>query len=135
MDDLDRRLMRSAHTAQQHASTRIHTLNQRLRMLHPMAQLKREQQCLNELTARLKRSWQSSFERRHARLNTLDVAIGALGPQAAMERGYAIVRRQTDDRVVRSPNDVRVGEDIEILLREGAVDAAVTGKRPSEDQT
>jgi exodeoxyribonuclease VII large subunit len=135
MDDLDRRLMRSARSAHQHAVTRIHTLNQRLRMLHPMAQLKREQQSLNDLTARLARSWQSTFERCRARLNTLDVAIDALGPQAAMERGYAIVRRRTDDRVVRILNDVRVGDDIEILLREGAVDAAVTGKRASEDQS
>jgi len=49
--------------------------------------------------------------------------LAALAPQATLERGYAIVR--SGDRVVRSPAEVTSGEQIDVLVAEGAFGATV----------
>ncbi len=58
--------------------------------------------------------------------------LAALGPLAVLERGYAIVRREADGVVVRSPAQVPVGEAVGISIAEGDVLAQVTRHRQSE---
>jgi len=54
-----------------------------------------------------------------AALAAAAAGLAALGPQATLDRGYAIVRRLVDDRVVRSPEDVDVGTDLRVTVAEG----------------
>jgi exodeoxyribonuclease VII large subunit len=52
-------------------------------------------------------------------------ALGALGPEATLERGYAIVRRSRDGRIVRDPVETPPGEGLAIRLARGEVGATV----------
>jgi exodeoxyribonuclease VII large subunit len=52
-------------------------------------------------------------------------ALAALGPQATLERGYAIVRRARDDRIVRDPVEAPSGERLAIRVARGEVAATV----------
>jgi exodeoxyribonuclease VII large subunit len=52
-------------------------------------------------------------------------ALGALGPEATLERGYAIVRRRRDGRIVRDPAETGAGEGLAIRLARGEVAATV----------
>ena len=42
-----------------------------------------------------------------------------LGPQATLERGYGIVRRATDDAIVRDPAEVSGGSRLRIRVARG----------------
>jgi exodeoxyribonuclease VII large subunit len=54
-------------------------------------------------------------------------ALAALGPEATLERGYAIVRRARDSRIVRDPAETAPGEGLAIRLARGEIGATVDG--------
>jgi len=56
---------------------------------------------------------------RRAALNQAAAALTVLGPQATLERGYGIVRRSTDDAIVRDPAEVRAGSRLRIRVARG----------------
>ena len=64
-------------------------------------------------------------EARAARLGRAGAALTALGPQATLERGYAIVRRRADARILRDPSDARPGTALAIRLAQGDLAATV----------
>jgi exodeoxyribonuclease VII large subunit len=56
-------------------------------------------------------------------------ALTALGPAATLERGYAIVRRRRDGRIVRDPAEAPGGERLAIRVARGDVAATVDPAR------
>jgi exodeoxyribonuclease VII large subunit len=60
-----------------------------------------------------------------ARVDLAMRALNTVSPLATLERGYAIVMRSADGRLLRSSSQVRAGEDIEARLSEGRVIARV----------
>jgi exodeoxyribonuclease VII large subunit len=72
---------------------------------------------------RLRRAPLLSVERRRARLTTVRAQLDALSPQATLGRGYAIVRKGAD--VVRAANEVKGGDEISVLVADGAFGARV----------
>jgi len=54
-----------------------------------------------------------------ADLATAAAGLGALGPGATLERGYAIVRRVADGRVIRDPGDAASGTALAIRVARG----------------
>jgi exodeoxyribonuclease VII large subunit len=58
--------------------------------------------------------------------STLEAAASALAvldPQATLERGYAIVRRAVDERILRTPDDAPAGTGLAIRLAGGELPA------------
>jgi len=51
--------------------------------------------------------------------------LDALSPLAVLARGYALVRRADDGRIVRSTRDVRVADRLDVRLAEGHLAAVV----------
>jgi exodeoxyribonuclease VII large subunit len=58
-------------------------------------------------------------------------SLRALGPQATLDRGYAIVRRETDGLVVREPNEAPVGARLAIRIARGDLAARVEATEPA----
>jgi exodeoxyribonuclease VII large subunit len=56
---------------------------------------------------------------RRAALAEAGAALSVLGPQATLERGYGIVRRSTDDAIVRDPAEVNAGSRLRIRVARG----------------
>ena len=54
-----------------------------------------------------------------AELATAAAGLGALGPGATLERGYAIVRRVADGRVIRDPGEAASGTALAIRVARG----------------
>ena len=69
------------------------------------------------------------LEARAARLGRAGAALAALGPQATLERGYAIVRRRSDARILRDPADAPSGTGLAIRLAQGDLAATVDPER------
>jgi exodeoxyribonuclease VII large subunit len=56
---------------------------------------------------------------RRAALAEAGAALAVLGPQATLERGYGIVRRTSDDAIVRDPAEVSGGSRLRIRVARG----------------
>ena len=83
------------------------------------------------LRSRLDRCMQYALETRRAQIRSLQRALAAVGPQQTLDRGYAIVSRQRDGKVLRDAAQVEPGEPIEARLARGRLEGTVTGRRPS----
>lgn len=56
-------------------------------------------------------------------LGSAAAALAVLGPQATLDRGYAIVRRADDDRIVRDPIDAAPGTRLALRVAKGELPA------------
>jgi exodeoxyribonuclease VII large subunit len=54
--------------------------------------------------------------------------LETLSPLAVLSRGYALVWDATERRLLRSPDDVNVGDALRIRLHGGRLGATVTAK-------
>jgi exodeoxyribonuclease VII large subunit len=51
----------------------------------------------------------------------------ALNPEGVLARGYAIVTRKADGRVVMEPSALSLGDDLHVRVRDGEFEARVSG--------
>lgn len=66
------------------------------------------------------------LDRARRRLAENVARLDALSPLAVLARGYALVRRERDGRIVRGAAELRVGDDLDLRLGEGHAGARVT---------
>jgi len=62
---------------------------------------------------------------RRVALERSSAGLAALGPQATLNRGYAIVRRRSDEAILRDPAEAPAGERLSVRLAKGEVAATV----------
>jgi exodeoxyribonuclease VII large subunit len=67
---------------------------------------------------------------RRAALAEAGAALTVLGPQATLERGYGIVRRASDDSIVRDPAEVSGGSRLRIRVARGEFPATAGDRNP-----
>ncbi len=81
---------------------------------------------LRLLETRLRGAVASLLDRRQLLLERLDAALAGKDPEAPLRRGYALLR-DAGGRPVVSAAALRAGDAIAVRLRDGRVDAVVTG--------
>jgi exodeoxyribonuclease VII large subunit len=67
---------------------------------------------------------------RHERFNGLSSRLSALNPEATLARGYAVVRRTDDGRLVSRVGQVAPGDRLSVQVSDGEFDSVVQ----SEDE-
>ena len=82
---------------------------------------------LDELAARAPRAAEGRLQRASAGLAAATASLAALGPGATLERGYAIVRREHDDVILRDPADAPAGTSLRVTLAGGTLAATSDG--------
>lgn len=105
----------------------------RSELLHhsPKAHLREAKAELRQLTGRLAPAALRAVQRRRDGLGERAGKLHALSPLAVLGRGYAIA--QTQGRVIRSAEQVHVGDRLEVRLdRDDVVEATVTATRPGK---
>lgn len=112
-----------------HEASRLALLHHRLRQQAPLPRLARHRLALDHLQGRLAQAMQSGLKDRQARLHALGQTLDAVSPLATLSRGYAIVQRADDGRLVRRHADVAPGERITARLGEGRLLATVEETR------
>jgi exodeoxyribonuclease VII large subunit len=90
------------------------------RILKARASLAKLDDALCGLGERLPRSAEAAFAKQVARLE-------ALSPLASLSRGYAVVKRLPDGRILRRAADAPEGTDVDITLADGSLRCRVTG--------
>lgn len=96
-------------------------LNARLLAADPEQRLHQARRALDGLNQRLDQCMHARLHESRARLERALLALDARSPLATLARGYAIVTRETDDALVREPEQLAPGEQLDIHLMAGEV--------------
>jgi exodeoxyribonuclease VII large subunit len=112
---------------------RLARLGQVLRARSPQARVAlartREARARAAATAAIRRRLDGG----RRRLGVWAARLDALSPLAVLGRGYSIVRREEDGRIVRAASDVAVGDRLDLQLALGRLVAKVTSRDLDED--
>lgn len=146
-----RRLRRAMAARLVHAQARGARAADAVALLAPASRLAGWRQRLQALAHVLRRGGEATLARR-ARLEALDAALAAsvgrsvtaararlaeraarleaLSPLAVLSRGYALVRRARDGRIVRSAEQLERGERLAVRVAQAELEAVVEAVRP-----
>ncbi len=102
---------------------RLTELQRALRLLSPAAQVGHMRAALGDLRTRLNIALRQTLALRREQLNSQMAQLALLGPDATLARGYAIVRRGVDGRIVRVVADAAPGEALRVRVADGEFDA------------
>lgn len=89
----------------------------------PQRQIELHRLRLDELTERQRRSIAAHLDRLGERVRSRQAALTAASPQSILSRGYAIVTRATDGKVIRQPDDAPPPTLLNIRLKDGHLTA------------
>jgi len=62
-------------------------------------------------------------------LNGLTQKIAALSPSATIARGYSVIQKTSDGKIINSVKDVSIGENLVITVTDGIIDAETVGSK------
>ena len=87
-----------------------------------------KRQRVDEVSRLLHPAFRGSLKLKGARLGGLSLQLGSLSPLQTLQRGYAIVRRARDGRLVQRTGQASAGEGIRVQVSDGSFDAQIAGK-------
>ena len=93
--------------------------------LNPHYQLERLQQRLDDTSALLQARIQYILSLHHERLRGIVLRLHSLSPLLTIARGYAVVRRDADQTIVTSMQQVQTGDQLTIQVTDGHIHAIV----------
>lgn len=121
LDDCTARLTRVISRNMEHWREQLQWRRERLCSATPLNQIR----FLNE---KLKQSYDNLLNSKRIRLNQnksklqeLTARLRALSPHAILERGYSITRTSPGAKVVRDPEQVGIGQELEVMVAKGAL--------------
>jgi exodeoxyribonuclease VII large subunit len=119
LDELEMRLLQAQRNEIRHKRARIETLQALLERHSPVVRLHQLQQVQRELARRLQQAMQLRLKQLQQRLAAQAHTLETVSPLATLSRGYAIVSRAEDDRIVRRTDQVQVGDRLRTRLHQG----------------
>jgi exodeoxyribonuclease VII large subunit len=125
LDALVARLTRAAHQTSVTRRARLSTVHARLRQRDPSQMLAAHRATYRQLSQRLQHASARLLVQQRSRLGNILRALEAVGPVATLDRGYAIVTRARDGKLVRAARQVRIGEEIDTRLAHGRLRSTI----------
>lgn len=107
---------------------RFDATHERLLRLHPAARLHSNRQHVDDLLRRATAQITYRLGMHRARLEGTRAHLHALSPQATLKRGYAIVRRSDDGRVITEAARAAPGDALTLTLHDGTLAVEVRGE-------
>ena len=96
-----------------------------LQRASPRSLIDSRRQQLDDLTERLQIRMQHSISLRSERLRGVALQLHSLSPLLTIARGYAVVRRDADEGVVASVQQVQAGDALTIQVQDGYIPVEV----------
>ena len=125
------RMMRALWTSLEKAEDRLGHLQHALSARRMYSLSRDSRQRLDYLSQRLEGAEAGRLNRHKSRLELLAGRLGAVGPQETLLRGYAIAL--SGKGLIVKTEDVRPGEDIELILSQGRLYCRVLECRNDEE--
>lgn len=97
----------------------LDSVNRRLILSSPVARIAAIRRRLQEVKERNSMHLHHSLELRQARVSALSSRLKVLNPNQILERGYAIVSRTADGRVITNTQEIAPGEALQVRVKDG----------------
>lgn len=133
LDDLEQRMRLALHAGVVRRQHALETLSARLWRENPRHRLEALRAHAATLRQRLETNMRERLGALDRRLALAARTLDAVSPLATLGRGFAVVSRVDDGRLLRNAADAPVGTDIEAKLARGTVHARVTGHGKDSD--
>lgn len=127
-DDMFARLIRSYKNRDFQWRERLEWRVERLNANNPLIHINKLNEELAQEYDNLLIYIKISLSEKYFLLRELTSRLNALSPNAILARGYSIARTIPDAVVVRDPQEVSIGQDLEVLLAKGSIICSVKGK-------
>ena len=102
-----------------------------LRFASPLRRIQTDRQRLDDLSRRGKSTLIHRLALDRSRLQGYERRLESLNPLAVLGRGYAVVTRQTDGRLVSQVQQAKTGDGIQVRVSDGAFNAVVSNDKES----
>jgi exodeoxyribonuclease VII large subunit len=109
----------------QSAHRRLDDLAQRRSLRLPVEHIRDHERRLDETAERLQRGTKQRLIQLSERLQAQAARLESLSPLNVLGRGYSLTRRETDEIVVRSPEQVRPGDVLVTRVQHGQIRSRV----------
>lgn len=103
--------------------SKLVNLTRSLQIASPRARIDSARQRADELSARGLAAMHYGLALRKAAVKGAADTLNAVGPLSVLARGYAVVMRADDDSLVRSTQQVGIGDALKLRLRDGTITA------------
>lgn len=127
LDQLDLDMQRAMRSRLDLAQQKLNQLIQRLQFNSPANQISKQQLQLEQLYQRSLRAINSQLSERQQHWRRLAETLNVVSPLATLKRGYSIVSDQRNT-IVRTANDIEIGDTINARLGEGSISCKVLEK-------
>ncbi|HUM15053.1 MAG TPA: exodeoxyribonuclease VII large subunit [Candidatus Nitrosotalea sp.] len=134
LDEMTARLALAARARERQAVHRLSLARNALRSVNPVARIANGSVMLSQLRGRLASAAAHSVKTSRHRFDAAVGQLDSLSPLAVLGRGYSLTRLLPSGVIVRSAAQARPGDAIEILLRQGALDARVERLKERDDR-
>jgi len=125
LDELEQRRDQAWNNLLRQRSDRLRNLQTQLSMQSPQIKLGYLTKDLLSLRKRLHLSVTHYLEHQKRNLLKSSQSLHTVSPLATLDRGYAIVSRKEDQKVLRRADDIEIGQHIEARLSAGRLVCAV----------
>ena len=121
LDNLEMRLTHAIQTKIQQSSHLMEKQQNRLQTNNPVDKIIRYKQQQQYLSARLNTAFQHKLDKLQRKYHTLVQTLHTVSPLATLDRGYAIVTEPKTSTVIRSSQQLSIGDKIKTRLAQGQV--------------
>ena len=119
LDEANTRLINAMNHKLRHSQSHVAQLRTQLQVNNPVLRLQSYQKQLGYLRLRSTTAISHVIERKSHTLTNLAHTLDTVSPLATLHRGYAIVTRNADKRILRSVTQTHTGELIRARLAQG----------------
>lgn len=131
VDQLELNLLNEMSRTLTDYERRVDLLSQRIKG-YPVSQILREQNtAVQHLTQQLEQTTSSYLKDKQYKVGQSIQALEHLSPLKILARGYAVVEK--DGKLARTVNDVEVGDQLQVRLTDGHIDATVENITENEE--
>ncbi|MGA9175807.1 MAG: exodeoxyribonuclease VII large subunit, partial [Desulfobacterales bacterium] len=127
-DDMLGRLNRSFKNSFLKHQERFWWRSERLISNNPSIQIRLFKDKLNIINSNINIYIQILLNKKRAILREFEAKLHTLSPAAILARGYSITRTIPDAAVIRDPQEVSIGQDLEVMVAKGVFICSVKRK-------
>ena len=107
----------------------LSNLREKLLQIEPHRIMSKRTIELTNLSAQIETLAKERLVKKQLQLAAAENRLKGLNPQAVLERGYSITRSKDTGKVVRTKDDVEIGEVLSTELSKGVIESKVQAKR------
>lgn len=133
LDDAMERLAAAVQAALQEARMRLMRGQHGLEVRSPLARVRRALGVLPQLGKRAEQALLAALTLKRQAVRALAAGLDGLSPLAVLGRGYSLVQRASDGRIVRDARQVRAGEAVLVRLARGRLGCEVRETVPDPE--